>query len=167
MTLRVLLSADAAAFQTLRLQGLLECPTAFASSHEEEVDRPIAAVADDLAPRADRAVLGAFERGCLVGVVGMQREAFRKLAHKAMLWGMFVAPDARRSGVGRQLLASALDHAQRLGVSRVTLCVNANNVAALALYRSLGFEAFGREPGFMLHDGVLHDEVYMTRLLPR
>ena len=167
MEVRVLTAADAAAFQALRLQGLLECPTAFASSHEEEVATPPATIAERLVSQVDRAVFGAFTAQGLVGVLGLQRESFKKLAHKAMVWGMYVAPQARRGGVGRRLVTAALAFAASpLGVGRLTLCVNAKNSAAIALYRSLGFEPFGVEPGFMLLDGELHDEIYMVCVLP-
>ena len=167
MTVRVLGPDDAAAYQALRLQGLRECPLAFASSFEEEVETPLATVAERLAAQPDRAVFGVFAAQRLVGVLGLQREQMRKLAHKALLWGMYVAPQGRREGAGRRLVAAALSHAaSALGVSRVTLYVNAQNVAAIALYRSLGFEAFGVEPGCMQVDGELHDEIYMLCVLP-
>jgi hypothetical protein len=61
-------------FQALRLSGLRECPTAFASSYEEEYDRPLSLIADRLAAQDDRAVLGAFAGEELVGLVGIKRE---------------------------------------------------------------------------------------------
>lgn len=166
MKIRLLTPIDAAAFQALRLQGLVECPSAFASSVEEERDTPLATVAGRLEPKDDRALFGAFDAQALVGVVGLQREGMRKLAHKAFVWGMYVAPQARRAGLGRELVAAALAFASnRLGVRQVSLGVNANNVAAIALYRSMGFEPFGLERGFMLLNGELHDEVHMVRVL--
>ena len=36
------------------------------------------------------------------------------------------------------------------------------NPAAIALYKSMGFEPFGLERDFLLVDGVLHDELHMT-----
>src|SRR2546429_9401473 len=46
MQIRNLGPADAAAFQALRLRGLLECPTSFASSYEEEYRDDIEIVAE-------------------------------------------------------------------------------------------------------------------------
>lgn len=166
IVVRGLAPPDASAFQSLRLQGLRECPTAFASSYEEECDLVLSVVADRLGPRDDRATFGAYRREELVGLVGIVREEHRKLAHKAFIWGMYVAPTNRRRGVGRQLVAKALSFAQSgLRVRQVSLGVNAANAAAIALYASMGFEAYGREPCFMLVDGVAQDEVHMVCVL--
>jgi len=155
--------ADAAAFQELRLRGLAECPTAFASSYEEECDTPVAAVAERLAPAVDRAVLGAFIANDLVGIVGVRREQALKLSHKAYLWGMYVAVHARKAGVGGALVSHALSYARtELCVRRVNLGVNALNVAALFLYEKLGFQRIGFEPCFMLVDGEPQDEIQMA-----
>ena len=50
-----------------------------------------------------------------------------------------VHPAFRRHGVARALLRKALEHAQRRRVREVWLQVEADNVGALALYRSEGF----------------------------
>jgi ribosomal protein S18 acetylase RimI-like enzyme len=166
MEIRALRPEDAAAFQALRLQGLLECPAAFASSHAEEVGTALTTIAERLATQDDRALFGAFDAGVLAGTVGIQRESMRKLAHKAHVWGVYVAPPARGAGIGRALLTAALGFAATtLGVRQVTLGVNGQNAAAIALYRSLGFETFGVERGFLCVDGVLHDELHMVCIL--
>jgi hypothetical protein len=168
MTIRALLPGDAAAFQAVRLRGLQECPAAFASSHEEEVDTPIEQVAQRLQPQADRAVLGWFQDGGLHGVVGVYRERLRKLAHKAVIWGVYVVPEARGAGVGRALLTHALHHAAvELGVRQVILGVNVENRPAIALYEALGFETFGTEREFLRVGDRFHDEYQMVRHLKR
>ena len=50
-------------------------------------------------------------------------------------------------------------------VRQVSLGVNAENAAAIALYERMGFEPFGREPCFMLVDGIPQDEVQMVCML--
>lgn len=164
MELRVLQSADVAAFRELRLAALRECPTAFSSSYEEECDVPLEQAAERLAPNQDRAVFGAFDGDRLVGTLGLYREQMRKLRHKAVIWGVYVEPAYRGRGVARTLLERALAHAAQMpDLRKVTLGVNTANAAALALYKSAGFEPFGLERGFMLVDGVLHDELHLAR----
>jgi RimJ/RimL family protein N-acetyltransferase len=165
MQFRPLVPEDAGAFQVLRLQGLREAPTAFASSFEEECDRPLAMVASRLSANGEGAVFGAFNKSDLVGVTGVRREDHSKLAHKAFLWGVYVAPTFRKRGIGRQLVSQALDFAfSTLGVRQVNLGVNTSNLGAIALYELMGFKTFGIEEGFLLVDGVLHDEMHMVCL---
>ena len=164
MTVRALRPEDAASFQPLRLRGLSECPEAFASSHDEEAGNSLAEVAARLRAKPDGATFGWFEGTELLGIVGVQRERLRKLAHKAYVWGMYVAPEARRRGVGRQLLAHALAYAtDDLGVLQVNIGVNTKNTPALKLYQGLGFVVYGTERGFLSVDGILHDEYQMVR----
>lgn len=51
------------------------------------------------------------------------------------------------------------------GLRQVTLAVTAGNESAVALYRSMGFEVYGREPHALLVDGVLHDDLQMVRMV--
>ena len=156
MQVRLLLPADADAYRALRLRGLRECPTAFASSPDEEGTD---------APAGD--TFGAFRDGALVGIAGVSREAARKLSHKAVLWGVYVAPEQRRGGVARTLVMHALAHACALpGVRQVNLSVNAANAPAIALYRAAGFREYGIERGYLQVDGVLHDEIHMAAYAP-
>jgi RimJ/RimL family protein N-acetyltransferase len=165
--IRRLTPADAPLFQALRLRGLAEDAAAFASSYEEECERPIAAIEAQLAPRPDGAIFGAFDGDTLLGVVGLQREGMRKLAHKGVLWGMYVAPEGRGAGNGRRLLAAALDHAwTQLQLSQVNLSALASNEAALRLYRSMGFEVFGTERGSLRIGEQLHDEHHLVCRAP-
>jgi RimJ/RimL family protein N-acetyltransferase len=162
MEIRVLGSADAEQCQALRLQALRECPTAFSSSYEEERETPLTEVARRLAT-SDTVVFGAFAERRLVGTAALHRETRRKRAHVAVVWGMYVDPDFRHRGVGRKLLERLLEHATALrGLHKVTLGVNAANPAAIALYQAVGFERFCVEPGFLLVDGVLQDEIHMA-----
>jgi ribosomal protein S18 acetylase RimI-like enzyme len=163
MQIRALAPSDAAAFQALRLRGLQECPEAFASSYEEEVDTPLAKIEDRLQPKAGSAVFGAFEGAELRALVALQREGMKKLAHKAFIWGVYVAPEARGNGVGTQIMLHALRYAAAvLGTSQVNLGVNTRNLSAVSLYKKLGFVEYGLERGFLLVDGVLQDEYQMV-----
>jgi ribosomal protein S18 acetylase RimI-like enzyme len=52
---------------------------------------------------------------------------------------LFVAPEARRLGVGRLLMDAALRLAQASGAARLTLATAKDNTAARSLYLSLGY----------------------------
>ncbi len=54
-----------------------------------------------------------------------------------------VAPEHRRQGLGRQVLALLLKRGQGLGAVRATLEVARSNIGARALYGCFGFQAAG------------------------
>jgi ribosomal-protein-alanine N-acetyltransferase len=75
-----------------------------------------------------------------------------------------VRPAARRHGVGRALLTALIAHAQEAGLVEVLLEVRADNEAALALYRGLGFERVGLRRRYY-PGGV--DGLVLRRRVPR
>lgn len=62
------------------------------------------------------------------------------MARVFVLNDLFVAPTARRLGVGEALLAAAAAHARQLGAVRLSLNTDVQNLPAQALYASLGWE---------------------------
>lgn len=165
--IRLLGAGDAVPYQALRLRGLAEEATAFASSWEEERDRPIEDVRSQLAPTDHGAILGAFDGDRLLGVVGIERERMKKLSHKGCIWGMYIAPEGRAQRVGTRLMQAALDHAwSELHLAQVNLGVHTKNLAALRVYTALGFEIFGTERGALCVDGKYQDEHHMVCWAP-
>jgi len=61
---------------------------------------------------------------------------------------LFVAPDYRRRGVGRDLMSGALKVIRAQGPATVHLEVGEGNEAAIALYHGLGFSDSGRRAGY-------------------
>lgn len=74
--------------------------------------------------------------------------AFQIAGGEASLDTLTVSPAARRQGVGRCLLQSALHTLCAEGADCCFLEVREGNAPAIALYESLGFAAVGRRPGF-------------------
>jgi RimJ/RimL family protein N-acetyltransferase len=167
--IRPLGATDAATFQALRLRGLRESPEAFGSTYEEEVGVPLGEIAARLARGAEGedVVLGAFgDEGQLVGVAGLRRDSYRKARHRARVWGMYVAAEARGHGLGRALLESLIAHARTLpGVERLTLGVVPGNQAARSLYLRLGFVSYGLEPQAYSLAGEYWDSEHMALFL--
>ena len=61
------------------------------------------------------------------------------MARVFQLNDLFVAPTARRLGVGEALLKAASDHARQMGAVRLSLTTNVQNLPAQALYESMGW----------------------------
>lgn len=156
---------DASALLPLRLRALREHPRAFLSSEEEDAALGVEGFAARLS-RSDRALtLGGYAGGALVAMAGVAKGAHEKARHRAVLWGVYVAPEHRRSGLGRAIVGRAIEEARAMGVEALILSVDAQNAPALALYRALGFTAWGVERDAFRADGEPVDEVHMTLAL--
>jgi ribosomal protein S18 acetylase RimI-like enzyme len=161
-TIRPLGPDDAAAFKALRLQAIADAPAAVWPTHDEEAGLCLDEVRSRIAFNPNVVVFGAFDGATLLGIAGLRREALVKVAHKATLWGVFVAPGCRREGVARQLLDRALTHARAWGVLQLQLAVNTENERARALYGSLGFQSFGLEARALRVGNRFYDEEHMA-----
>ena len=169
--IRALGPEDADVYQRFRLAALREAPEAFGSTYEEDAVLAPGVVAERLrAARepAGRVVLGAFAGGALVGVAGCMQEPKLKARHKAMVWGMYVQPDRRGQGLGRQLLSALVAEARAWpDVERLTLTVVERGEAARRLYAGAGFEPFGHEPDGLRQDEARDTVIYMGLALER
>lgn len=149
LEIRPLAAPDAAAFRQIRLQAISDSPSAVWPTYEEEAKRTVKEIEARILRTDTQVVFGAFIDRELVGIAGLRREPLDQVRHKAVLWGVFVSPDWRREGLARKLFARVQSFAREEGVLQIQLCVNAENVRARNLYRSLGFESFGVEPRAM------------------
>jgi nucleoside-diphosphate-sugar epimerase/RimJ/RimL family protein N-acetyltransferase len=163
--IRRIRSDEAHTFWALRLRALAEHPESFGTSPDEDADLPLETVRARLEGPWN-VVLGAYDGTRLVGIVGLRREERRKRAHTARIWGMYVTPDFRGRGVGRRLLAAAIDEARAMkGVERLLLVVVGGNTPAQAVYRALGFQTYGVEPKALKIGGAFVDEEHMVLFL--
>ena len=159
--LRRLSPADAALFREIRLEGLKRDPGAFSSTFEDESAQPLAFFEQRLGTSA---VFGAFRGEELLGVAGFRVQPGPKHGHKGLLWGMYVRPAARRTGLGRKLVEAVVEHAHGQ-VELIQLSVISDNRPARQLYASLGFEEYGIEPRAAKYRGEYHDDVLMAKML--
>jgi ribosomal protein S18 acetylase RimI-like enzyme len=162
MEIRLLSSEDAAEWKRLRIQALEFDPGAFSASLEEYRALSLEEVKRRLWADRDALVVGAFENDCLVGSAGFFREKGPKSRHKGRIWGVYVAREFRGQGIGRKILGEVLKRAVHVeGLTQVLLSVAVTQSAATRLYRSLGFECWGREPRALGVEGQWIDEEYM------
>jgi ribosomal protein S18 acetylase RimI-like enzyme len=149
MLIRPLDASDARAFWALRLRGFEESPASFNTAPDEWRAYPFSDVERMLRGETGTpsdVVFGAFDPA-LCGHVGLRREARRKRAHKATLWGLYVAPEVRGRGIGLLLIEALLARARSTpGLTVIELTVMAANTQAVALYRGLEFQRFGYQP---------------------
>ena len=99
--------------------------------------------------------------GALVGRLSVSRDAHPASSHVADL-GLMVASDARRQGVGRALLSSAVEWARGAGVRKLELHVFPWNDAAISLYEAFGFEREGYRTGHYHRAGEDVDAILMA-----
>ncbi|HUO15433.1 MAG TPA: GNAT family N-acetyltransferase [Verrucomicrobiae bacterium] len=168
--IRQLNGDDAMEWSRLRLEGLQGDPYAFSSSPEEHQTLGMEEIKKRLGfGRPDSFVIGAFESRLLVGMAGFQRENGPKRRHKGMVWGVYVTPAKRGQGVGRKLLQEVLGRAAKVGgLEQIMISVTTTQEAAVALYRSLGFESFGREPNALkIGESYVGEEHMTLRNSPR
>lgn len=164
MEIRYLTAEDAGEWLRLRLEALQGDPEAFSASFDEYKSMSIEEVRRRLGFDVEDAfVVGTFEDGRLQGCAGFYREKGLKSRHKGRVWGVYVSPERRGSGAGKKMMEMLLERSAAVeGVQQILLSVTATQVAAIRLYRSLGFSSFGREPRALKVGERFIDEEYMV-----
>ncbi|MFP4599485.1 MAG: N-acetyltransferase family protein [Persicimonas sp.] len=160
--------SDAERYTRLRMEMLTSAPWAFGATPDDDRGLDIPHLEEMLAQEhyaifaSEDADKGA-QNGELVAAAGIIRSTRQKLAHRAVIWGVYTRADQRGRGHGRAVMTAAIDLARSWpGVDYVDIAVTDNAPAAQHLYESLGFEAWGREPETLECDGRRYDEIHMT-----
>jgi ribosomal protein S18 acetylase RimI-like enzyme len=151
--------ADAVLYRDIRLEALRANPEAFGSTFEIEDAQSLSWFSARL---VSSILLGAFRDMKLVAIAGFAIQQGWKRAHKGEIWGMYVRPDARRTGIGRRLIEAIVGLA-RHRVEQIQLTVVRDNEQARRLYASLGFLEYGIEKNALKQDGRYYDEVLMAK----
>ena len=157
--------------KTLRLEALVEEPSAFASSYADE------AAFDDTIWQSR--LQSAFERkgnlsyfaereGVLVGMAGATWSNRAKLRHTASVYSVYVRPRMRGVGIASALMQALLKElTSAIGIEKVSLTVNCESFAAIRLYEKLGFEVVGTARRGLKIDGRYLDMHFMERHFTR
>jgi ribosomal protein S18 acetylase RimI-like enzyme len=163
MNIAVLSAAHAKQYRAVMLHAYLHAADSFTSTPEERAAEPEAWWINRIAGASGlTAAFGAFQDQELVAVVAIEYSAKPKTRHKALVVGMYVMPGCRKRGMAKALMQAAIEHASaRGGITVIQLEVTQGNEAAIALYGSLGFQAFGVEPFAVLTPGGYRSKVHM------
>jgi ribosomal protein S18 acetylase RimI-like enzyme len=159
MEIRRLASTDWEAFRDLRLAALGADPLAFGSTLERESAYPSdrwkgwtesGALGGESATFVAEAAPGHF-----VGIAGVFSDK-----GEYHIWGMWVSPEFRARGLGRELLDQILSWAQSTNPSRdICLDVNPVQTVALQLYESRGFRLTGKSSALGHHAPAVVQEL--------
>jgi ribosomal protein S18 acetylase RimI-like enzyme len=150
---------DAELFRDIRLEALRCDAEMFGSTLEAESVKPLSWFAERLGASH---VLGACRARKLIGIAVLIVHQSPKMAHKGVLVGMYVRPEARRTGVGRRLVEAIIGTARR-HVELVQLTVVMGNEPARRLYAGLGFVEYGLEKRALKQGDRYFDEILMAK----
>jgi ribosomal protein S18 acetylase RimI-like enzyme len=158
-TVSRLLPQDWQAYRAIRLAMLQESPRSFGGTHAQAAGFDEQLWQQRL---ADNAVMLAVVGTTPAGSV-MYSEFGMTDRDDCALYGMWVDPRFRGTGVGRALVDAVVAQARAAGKRRVVLRVVADNAPAAGLYERAGFVPTGRTLP-CLHDGTAF-EVEMALVL--
>lgn len=159
MTLRRLGPDEWELLRDVRLMSLAESPQAFGSTHAHEAEF-------DEATWRDRATSSgwfiAVDGEAIRGTVAGYHDEASPVDQRHLV-AMWVAPEARGSGVAADLVEAVIEWARVDGAAEVTLGVADGNGRARALYLNCGFSSTGER--FPLHSDTSRKmEIYRRPL---
>jgi ribosomal protein S18 acetylase RimI-like enzyme len=140
-----------AAFRDVRLAALAEAPYAFAATLDTEAGYDERRWRDWISRSA---LFLAWDGDCAVGMVGGYAQENGGW-HVISMW---VAPQARGSGLAGRLIGAVARHARGQNAPTLTLWVTDPNGRARAFYRRAGFRSTGRRQQVRPQDAGLWEE---------
>lgn len=164
VTFKLLTSADYDSYFALRLESLQQAPHMYATDANDWQNAPREVIEKHLtlSESGKSPIFSAWDGDSLIGQVGLQPDSRPTVQHKATIWGLYVAPNYRRQGIGTKLLADAIDSAQQKpNLRQLRAVVNTTNQAAVRLFQNAGFTEFGLERRAKFIDGRYHDQIYL------
>jgi len=137
ISVRRLTRADGDHLRTIRLESLLDSPDAYGSTYEES----LGITSEQWAQRA-----GSWNRfAAFYGdrPIGMASGGFHDSHNQTWLFGMFVTPEHRGSGVAQQLVHAVATWARTQYSETLGLHVTETMTRARAFYEKMGFVPTG------------------------
>jgi len=145
LAIRRITESDGPLLRTIRLRALKEDPDAFGSTYADQAAYPAqrwSAMAAESADGDDRCVLLAFHGEAPAGMIRTVRDGRRPGVFG--VYSVWVAPDARRRGVGLALLDAIEAWVRSVRGFLLELSVMEDGQAAQALYEAHGYRLDGR-----------------------
>jgi L-amino acid N-acyltransferase YncA len=105
----------------------------------------------------------AIEDEVVAGWLSFQSFYGRPAYHATAEISVYITPALQRKGIGRKLLAGAVERAPRLGIKTLLGFIFGHNEASLHLFESFGFERWGVLPRVAELDGIERDLIILGR----
>jgi GNAT superfamily N-acetyltransferase len=138
ITVRVLGESEWSLYREVRLRALTESPSAFTATLADEADRAESFWRD----RMTRSYRLLAERGQLTqGIVSLG--AYEKEASAAEVFGLYVVPEARGTGVSWRLVEAAAALATQSGYASLYYWAGTDNGRAIGFAQNFGFRSSG------------------------
>ena len=107
--------------------------------------------------------LAAVNAGTLIGWAALSPVSARAVYAGVAEVSVYVAPEARGSGVGRDLLEKLIAESEAHNIWTLQASIFPENVASVALHRSCGFREVGRRERIGQLNGIWRDTVLFER----
>jgi diamine N-acetyltransferase len=79
-------------------------------------------------------------------VAGYEKTFYNQEENRLFVQQLYILPRYQGSGLGKQLMAFAADHAQTFDLDRIWLGVMVNNTPALLWYQNMGYQIMEKAP---------------------
>jgi ribosomal protein S18 acetylase RimI-like enzyme len=146
VVVRRVVASDAERIKDVRLRALRSDPLSFASTLAKEAAYPDEVWIDwatGAAEGKEMATMLALQDQNAIGLVAAYRDEDDRLLYH--VYAMWVAPEHRRSGLGRRLLTAIEEWVGRAGGTTVQLEVADTAKEAVSLYESSGYVPDGHQ----------------------
>jgi len=154
---------DLILYRGLRLDALLDSPTAFSADYELNLNQPMSFWEGRVKQDEHGKLFFAEHTSQLIGMTGIRLGESPKTKHGAYIWGVYVRPEWRGLHIAEVLIETCINWAGMQQVNIVKLGVMTNNTSAVRCYERCGFNIYGTEPRGILYEGKYYDEYLMSR----
>jgi ribosomal protein S18 acetylase RimI-like enzyme len=89
-------------------------------------------------------------------VAGYEKTFYNRKENRLYVQQLYILPRYQGSGLGKQLMAFAADHAKTYDLDRVWLGVMVDNTAALLWYQNMGYQIMEKTPFILGKTTVEH-----------
>lgn len=164
VTFKQLTAEHAELYRMLRLEALQNNPDAYASDLVTEKQRTMEQIRSHLGDKEVMTV-GGFDGDRLVAIASLHRETLPKMAHRATLTSVYVAPEYRGQRIARRIMEYMIDVVKNEGVTKIYLFVVTQNESAIRAYEKFGFKIYGEDHDAMKEPDGFVDEYLMVKYI--